>query len=91
MNSRIVKLEVTEDSLRSSSTSNTCRESKVRVLDITDISGNKRFKEARSVYNKDVVYKVGNIVEVNDFDDNRWEEYSIGIHHYLTREEAVRY
>lgn len=91
MNSRIVKLEIMEDSLRSSSTSNTCRASKVKVLDITDISGNKKFKEARSVYNKDVVYKVGNIVEVDDFDTDRWNTCSTGIHHFLNREEAVIY
>ena len=42
-------------------------------------------------HDKDFIYKVGEIVEVKDFDENRWEECSTGIHFFLTRDEAVRY
>ena len=36
-------------------------------------------------------FKVGEMVEVKDFDENRWNECSTGIHFFLTREEAVKY
>lgn len=36
-------------------------------------------------------YHVGEIVRVDNFDDNRWRECSTGIHFFMTRDEAVRY
>ena len=37
------------------------------------------------------VYTIGETVEVKDFDINRWDECAPGIHHFITREEAVKY
>nr|DAE41777.1 MAG TPA: hypothetical protein [Caudoviricetes sp.] len=37
------------------------------------------------------IYKVGEIVTVDDFDDNRWNECSTGIHFFINRQEAVNY
>ena len=34
---------------------------------------------------------VGETVSVSDFDENRWNECSTGIHFFITRDEAVRY
>ena len=36
-------------------------------------------------------YIPGTVVSVSDFDENRWNECSTGIHFYITREEAVRH
>ena len=87
----IVKLEITEDALRSSATSRKCRASKAKVLSITDVDGNPAGDQVCSDHDKNFVYKVGGIVEVLDFDTNRWNECSTGIHHFITRAEAVKY
>lgn len=87
----IVELEIAEDALRSSATSRKCRASKAKVLSITDVDGNPAGDQVCSDHDKNFVYKVGKIVEVLDFDTNRWNECSTGIHHFITRAEAVKY
>ena len=88
---KIVELEIQEDAKRSSATTRKCRASKAKVLSITSIDGEEHFEEAKSNYDNSFVYKVGETVEVKDFDENRWNECSTGIHHFITREEAERY
>ncbi len=90
-NGKIVKLLVMEDSLRSSATSRKCRCSKAKVLSITSLDNKKSFDKTESDYDKNFIYEVGKIVEVKDFDKNRWDECSVGIHFFITREEAVNY
>lgn len=80
-----------EDSLRSSATSRKCRCSKAKVLSITSLDNKKSFDKTESDYDKNFIYEVGKIVEVKDFDKNRWDECSVGIHFFITREEAVNY
>ena len=87
----IVELEITADALRSSATSRKCRASKARVLSITDVDGNPAGEQVESDYDKNFVYIVGETVEVPNFDVNRWNECAPGIHHFITREEAVKY
>ena len=87
----IVELLITEDSLRSSATTRKCRCSKAKVLSITSLDGAKSYNEAYSKRDKNFIYRVGEIVEVKDFDTNRWNECSTGIHHFITRNEAVKY
>ena len=88
---KIVELEIQEDAKRSSATTRKCRASKAKVLSITSIDGEEHFEEAKSNYDNSFVYEVGETVEVKDFDENRWNECSAGIHHFITREEAERY
>ena len=88
---KIVELLITEDAKRSSATTRKCRCSKAKVLSITNKENTKEYHKVDSDYDKDFIYKVGEIVEVKDFDENRWEECSTGIHFFLTRDEAVRY
>ena len=87
----IVKLLIPEDAKRSSATKRKCRASKAKVLSITNINGTENFEEAISCYNSDFIYKIGEIVEVESFDEDRWNECSTGIHHFITRDEAVNY
>lgn len=89
----IVKLQITEDSLRSSATSRKCRCSKAKVLSISYLDGTEcpEGTIAHSHYNSNFTYKVGDILEIKNFDKNRWEECSTGIHFFITREEAVNY
>ena len=88
---KIVELEIQEDAKRSSATTRKCRASKAKVLSITSIDGKEHFEEAKSNYDNSFVYEVGETVEVKDFDENRWNECSAGIHHFITRGEAERY
>ena len=88
----IVELEIPEDALRSSATTRKCRCSKARVLSITDLNGSDANVEyAVSKHDSGFLYKVGEVVSVDDFDTNRWNECSTGIHFFMTREEAVNY
>lgn len=88
---KIVKLLIPEDAKRSSATSRQCRASKAYVIDITDISGDMHCSFAKSDHDHNFIYRVGETVEVKDFDENRWNEWSTGIHHFITRAEAVTY
>ena len=87
----VVELEIPADARRSSATSRNCRASKAKVLSITDINGNPAGGQVKSNYDPNFVYAIGETVEVTDFDDNRWNECSTGIHHFITRAEAVIY
>ena len=88
----IVELEIPEDAKRCSATTRKCRCSKARVVSITNPDGTET--EVTSVASKrdaGFVYKVGEVVEVPNFDENRWNECSSGIHFFITRQEAVDY
>ena len=87
----VVELEIPADARRSSATSRKCRASKAKVLSITDIDGNPAGSQVKSNYDPNFVYTIGETVEVSDFDDDRWNECSTGIHHFITRAEAVIY
>ena len=87
----IVKLQITEDAKRSSATSRKCRCSKAKVLSITSIDGEVEYDSASSRHDPCFIYKVGETVEATDFDENRWNECSTGIHFFVTRGEAVQY
>ncbi len=88
----IVELLIPEDARRCSATSRKCRCDKAKVLSITKIDGTSDGVDTvYSKYDETFAYKIGEIVEVKNFDDNRWNECSTGIHFFLTRQEAVKY
>ena len=88
----IIKLKICEDAYRSSSTSLKCRCSKAEVLEIQNIDGSiANITEVCSNYSKNFIYKVGETVEVKDFDKCRWNECSTGIHFFIDRDMAVIY
>jgi hypothetical protein len=74
----ISTLKVPHDAKRLWATTRKMRVSKALVLSGEGVSG----------YDPKFVYKVGEWVEVANFDDNRWIECSFGIHCFLTIEEA---
>ena len=85
-NDKIVVLEITSDARRSSATSPRCRCSKAKVLRIEEMDGSiSKVKSISSDYNKDFIYEVGKTVEVPDFDENRWNECSTGIHFFMNK------
>jgi uncharacterized protein YjbI with pentapeptide repeats len=82
----IVKLLIPEDAKRSSATGRKCRCDKAVVL---DIEGGVDF--ACSYYDNNFVYRKGETVTVEYFDDDRFLECGTGIHFFINREEAVNY
>ena len=86
----IVTLLIPSDAKRSSATTRKCRASKALVLKIEDSLGNEITK-THSKYDKNFIYRTGEIISVEDFDDNRWNECSAGIHFFITRKEAELY
>lgn len=88
---KIIELLILEDSKRSSATSRTCRCDKAMVLSIESIDGEEKFTEVESNYDSNFIYKVGEIVRVDNFCENRWEECTTGIHFFITKQEAINY
>jgi hypothetical protein len=48
-------------------------------------------KEGVSVYTADIVYRVGEVVRCDVWNEDRWVECGGGIHFFLTRKEAELY
>ena len=91
-NDLIVELEIPEDAYRCSATSKKCRCSKAKVLSITNLDGSESKSDvAVSKHDSSFVYRIGGTVEVTNFDQNRWNECSTGIHFFMNREDAVKY
>ena len=89
---KIIKLEILEDAQRTSATSRKCRCNKAKVLGIYDYENNLlEDKEVASNRDREFIYRVGEIVEVKNFDENRWHECSTGIHFFINFEEVVNY
>ena len=86
----IVMLEITGTAKRSSAYGRKCRCSEAKVLAIETCDG-KRMDSAQSGYDANFIYKVGETVKVDNFDDDRRNECAPGIHFFITRQEAVNY
>ena len=88
----IVELEILSDARRCSATGRKCRCDKAKVLSITELDGTDAvITEVASDYDKNFIYKVGEIVEEPNFNEDRWNECSAGIHFFINRQEAVEY
>ena len=88
----IVKLRIPEDARRSSATGDKCRCDKAFVVEIQNIDGSKADVDTvKSNYDSNFAYVAGAKVEVNNFDDNRWNECAPGIHFFIDRRAAVEY
>ena len=91
-NGLIIELEIPSDALRSSAATRKCRCSKAKVISITNLDGSPSgVTSIPSSWDGNFIYSIGDIVEVKDFDTNRWNECAPGIHFFITRQEAVNY
>lgn len=86
----IAKLLIPEDAKRSSATTRKCRANKAVVLAIYNKRG-EEISEGKSRYAYGFVYRVGETVYPDKWDEDRWNECSSGIHFFLTRREAEEY
>ena len=89
--SYLVKLEIPEDARRCSSTSYKCRCDKARVLAITRIKDGKNVDIITNISYGECVYKVGEMVIPDGFDEDRWNECSSGIHFFINKQQAIDY
>ena len=86
----IIKLEIPKDAKRSSGISTKCRCNKAKVLSIETKGGTPAdVTEVHSVFDSNFIYRVGETVTVNNFDDNRFNECAPGFHFYMDRKRAV--
>ena len=89
---KIIKLCIPEDAKRSSATTRKCRCNKAVVLAIYELDGSiSKATEVASSRDNNFIYKINKEVVVDDFDDDRWNECSTGIHFFMQRHEAVEY
>ena len=97
-NEYLVKLEIQEDSNRSSATGTKCRCDKAKVLDINLIKFTVP-EEFQTVKPKEIVnanyietrYAIGEMVYADSWDEDRWIECSHGIHFFINKQEAIDY
>ena len=92
VNGYIVELEIQAEAKRSSATTRKCRCEFAKVLSITNKDGSDSGLTA--IHNDNYCgcdYVVGEIVRADEWDDDRWNECSHGIHFFITRDEAVNY
>ena len=88
----IVMLGIPEDARRLSATGRKCRCDKAIVIRIEEMDGTTSdLTEVTSDRDSSFVYKVGKMVSVPDFCEDRWQECSAGIHFFINRQEAVDY
>lgn len=83
---RLVRLLIPSDAKRSNASGRKCRAEYAKVLAILD--GNESVDEARSQHNPGFIYRVGEMVHPDAFDEDRWNECAPGIHFYITQAEA---
>ncbi|MCI8321798.1 MAG: pentapeptide repeat-containing protein [Dorea sp.] len=91
VNDRMVQLLIPADAKRTSATLPSCRCSKAKVLTIKSFDFTQNFDEAWSLVDENFVYRKGEWVEVWDFNENRWQDSTTGIHFWMTRTEAEAY
>ena len=87
----LVKLLIPADAKRSSGTTNKCRASKAKVLEMTLIETGERVSHAYSIMHINFQYRTGEYAYPDSFDENRWDVCSNGIHFFMTKDEAIAY
>lgn len=89
-NDRLVQLLVPTDARRSSATNEACRCDKAKVLSIKDADLNE-YSEAMSLVDPTFIYRVGEVVKAENYNPDRWNDSTGGIHFFMTKEEAWAY
>ena len=88
----IVVLKIPADAKRSSATGRKCRCDKAYVEEILNPDGSKsELSYVKSDWDSAFVYRLHETVEVYDFDENRFNKCSTGIHFFMNKQEAINY
>ena len=91
VNDRMVQLLIPADAKRTSATLPSCRCNKAKVLTIKSFDFKENYEEAWSLVDENFVYRRGQWVKVKDFNEDRWQDSTTGIHFWMTRQEAENY
>ena len=88
----LIKLEIPGDARRCSATSQKCRCDKAKVLSVWNMRLEEEVSEVGNhAYGQDTLYKVGEMVYPDSFDEDRWNECSHGIHFFINKQDAINY
>ena len=87
----LIELLIPEDAKRNSATTIKCRCDKAKVLAIVDLETGEPKQIACSNYDSSFIYKVGETVSVDDFEEDRWSECASGIHFFINKYHAINY
>ena len=88
----LVQLLIPEDAKRCSASSQKCRCEFAKVFGITRIDNGEELQSVENTaYAPSIVYKVGEIVKPDCFDEDRWNECSHGIHFFINKQDALNY
>lgn len=87
-----MQLLIPEDAKRCSATTQKCRCEFAKVLSIVRIENGEELQSIENTsYTPSIVYKVGEIVKPDSFDEDRWNECSHGIHFFINKQDALNY
>lgn len=87
----LVTLKVPADAKRSSAGGRKCRCDKAIVIGLEDVFTHGIMPIAYSKYDGRFIYRIGDEINEPDFNENRWDECSEGIHFFINRKEALQY
>ena len=88
----LIQLFIPEDAKRCSATTQKCRCEFAKVLSIVRIENGEELQSIENTsHTPSIVYKVGEIVKPDSFDEDRWNECSHGIHFFINKQDALNY
>lgn len=87
----IVKLLIPKEAKRNSATTYRCRASKAKVLEIVTKDDDEVIDKAWSNREPNFIYETNKLLEVPEFDEDRWHESASGIHFFMSRDLAKLY
>ena len=88
---KLIELRIPADAKRTSATTEKCRCDKALVVSITSIETGDKITEAVNYNYAKTIYRVGEMVFPDSFDDDRWNECSHGIHFFVDKQSAINY
>ena len=90
-NGCLVKLKILSDARRSSAVGYKCRCDKARVLKVTNLKTGEEVEEVFSDYDHLFCYKTGEIVEEPNYNEDKWNECTEGIHFFVDKDLAKQW
>ena len=88
---KLIRLLIPADAKRSSAASIKCRCEKAKVVAITSLDEGECYEEVTNSNYAETIYRVGEMVYPDSYDDDRWNECSHGIHYFINKQDAINY
>lgn len=87
----LIKLMIPASAKRTSSYGAECRCDKAKVLKIMSLDGSENYDAACSIHDHTFIYKIDEYVEEPQYDSNRSNICSSGIHFFIDKQAAIDY